>query len=89
MSSSKPWWFSGEDSSSTSAFDLGSLAMGAQQIIEWARDSLLTTHQAHINPADHPSCLLCKAMQLFQQTTTPTASNDEDAVVWIDLEPPK
>lgn len=88
MSASKPWWFSGDESASNT-FDLGSLATGAQHIIEWARDSLLTTHQSHVNPDDHPTCLLCKAMQLFQQTSPVVPASDEEAVVWIDLDSPR
>jgi hypothetical protein len=88
MSSGKPWWFSGDESSSNS-FDLAGIAQGAQQMIEWARDSLLTTHQAHANPDDHPTCLLCKAMQLFQQSTSAPPSSDDVSFTWIDLDPPK
>jgi len=88
MSGSKPWWFSGEESSS-STFDLGGIASSAQQIIEWARDSLLTTHQVHLNPADHPTCLLCKAMQLFQQSPNASEAHEDEPFTWIDLDPPK
>jgi len=88
MTSSKPWWFSGEESAGSS-FDLGGIAQSAQQIIEWARDSLLTTHQSHIDPEDHPSCLLCKAMQLFHQSTTTRQTNEDASFTWIDLDPPK
>ncbi|MDD2817575.1 MAG: hypothetical protein PHN51_02105 [Candidatus Nanopelagicales bacterium] len=88
MSGSKPWWFSGEEPPS-STFDLGGIASSAQQIIEWARDSLLTTHQAHLNPADHPTCLLCKAMQLFQQSPNASETHDDEPFTWIDLDPPK
>jgi hypothetical protein len=88
MSDQTPWWFSG-DKSSPKGFDFGGLASGAQQVIAWARDSLLTNHQSHTDPADHPQCVLCKAMHLFQQTTVePTLSEDAE-FEWIDLDPPK
>jgi len=88
VSEKPPWWFSGDDSASK-GFDLGGLASGAQQMIEWARDSLLTNHQSHTDPAEHQQCVLCRAMQLFQQSTPEPTPADEVAFEWIELDPPK
>jgi len=92
MSANSPWWLSeGEpqDRSQSLGFDLGGLAAGAQQVLEWARDSLLTTHQGHVNPADYPQCLMCRAVQLFQQSPQGQVPTEEHDFHWIELDPPR
>ena len=90
MSAKAPWWFSG-DAQEGRPFDLSGLATGAQFVVDWARESLLTTHQTHIDPADHPQCLMCRAMELFGSTPdqAPEPPDEGEALTWIDLDPPR
>ncbi len=95
MSAKTPWWFSDGESESrgfdlgAKGFDLGGLASGAQQVLEWARESLITTHQSHVNPADYPNCFMCRAVQLLHPATgTEVVTEDED-FFWIELDEPR
>ena len=95
MSAKPPWWFSDEQSGGrgfdfgAKGLDLGSLAAGAQQVLEWARESLVTSHQSHVNPADYPTCFMCRAVQLLHPSAgTDVVTEDED-FFWIELDEPR
>ncbi|MDO8731791.1 MAG: hypothetical protein Q7L55_04360 [Actinomycetota bacterium] len=95
MSAKTPWWFSDGESESKGfdlggkGFDLGGLASGAQQVLEWARESLITTHQGHVNPADHPQCFMCRAVLLLHPAATDPGENEDEDFTWIELDPPR
>ncbi len=95
MSAKAPWWSSDGDSENKGfdfggkGFDLGSLASGAQQVLEWARESLITTHQSHINPADYPTCFMCRAVQLLHPATASEVATEEEDFEWIELDEPQ
>lgn len=44
---------------------LAGLLGGAQRLVDWAVDSVLTPHSQHGAPQDHPQCLLCQASTLL------------------------
>ena len=41
------------------------LLSGAQRLVEWAADAVLTPHTEHDDPSAHPQCLLCRASLLL------------------------
>jgi hypothetical protein len=41
------------------------LLSGAQRLVEWAADAVLTPHAEHDDPSAHPQCLLCRASLLL------------------------
>ena len=95
MSAKTPWWFS-EGESEHKGFDLagmgldlGGIASGAQQVLEWARESLLTTHQSHVNPADYPNCFMCRAVQLLHPGAGAQVVTEEDVFEWLELDEPR
>lgn len=89
MSARTPWWFTGDAPQSKPPLDLSGLASGAQFVVDWARESLLATHQTHLDPADHPQCLMCRAMDLFGAAAAPTPPDEGEDLVWIDLDEPR
>ncbi|MFA7322997.1 MAG: hypothetical protein WC005_01435 [Candidatus Nanopelagicales bacterium] len=88
MSTKAPWWFTGDEPQAR-GFDLGGLATSAQFMIDWARESLLSSHQGHVDPADHPQCLLCRTMGLFSVPPDGPADDDGAGFEWIELDPPR
>lgn len=88
MSEKSPWWFS-EGEAESKGFDLGGIATGAQLVVDWARESLLTTHQGHVNPADNPQCLICRAVQLFHSAGGAEETTEEQAFFWVELDAPR
>ncbi|MDO9486415.1 MAG: hypothetical protein Q7K25_10195 [Actinomycetota bacterium] len=94
MSGQSPWWLSEGESESRGlpgarGFDLGGIASGAQQVLEWARESLITTHQGHVNPADYPQCFMCRAVQLLHPAAGAPVETEEEEFEWINLDPPR
>lgn len=71
-----PWWLSDDDPSRSRAEEssgtnwmslLGSLGSLAG---EWWAASGAGDHAHHGEPADHPECLVCRAVVTFSTTTT-------------------
>lgn len=90
--SQQPWWFSGDETSegaraSGGGVDFGVLAMGASQVVEWARTLIVAPHAEHDDPREHPQCLICQATRIIG---TPADSSSEPSpsrrVQWIDVE---
>lgn len=87
---STPWWFSGEPEEQAEprrTTDFAALAAGAQQLVEFARAALLAPHAGHVDPAEHPECLLCRASAAFGDRAAsgrPTAP--ARAITWIPIE---
>lgn len=81
----QPWWFSGDQPSAAQAsrFDLGSLAVGAQQLVDWARAVIVDPHVGHDDPAAHPQCPLCRASGLLGDSARPAVVRSR--IDWIEL----
>jgi len=102
---SAPWWYSGEpraDGPADGATDearprfdfagLAGLASGAQQLVDLARQAILTPHVGHEDPHGHPDCVICRALAAFGDASPGEAGSagaGDAAIVWIDLEPPR
>lgn len=88
----QPWWFSGEDGSDGSqrpagGVDFGALATGATQVVEWARSLIVAPHADHVDPHDHPQCLICQATRIMGPSAAPGSSPPPARhVEWIEVE---
>lgn len=96
-----PWWFSGDSaaeeptsadapkssSSADSGMSLGSLIAGAQQLFDWASELVLAPHADHLDPREHPDCLICKGTSLVQGVRSePATPRAPRSISWIQVE---
>lgn len=105
MSEGDPWWFSGsasgresENSSGQSprgGFSLSSLATGAQQIVDIAKQALLAPHADHDDPSEHGECIVCRGLVALDEVRGrpnadeahgPGSTGRAGSVRWIDLD---
>lgn len=61
---------------------LGLLA-GAQRLVDWATDAVLTPHAEHADPREYPGCLLCRASTFLGEAS----SRLDEAAVPTDATP--
>lgn len=93
--SDDPWWFSAGEEAKTrtpgaSPLDLGALATGATQMVEWARALLVAPHAEHADPREHPQCLLCQAQRFIGEPASHSAPDQPGrrVIEWIEIERP-
>lgn len=88
----QPWWFSAHETpdeprTSGGGVDFGALATGASQIVEWARSLIVAPHADHVDPRDHPQCLICQAMRVMGAPSDASSVPPPPRhVEWIDVE---
>lgn len=58
-----------------SSMDAAGLVTGVGQALTWARESVITPHAAHEDPAAHPECVLCRGMAMVQSATGPLVAS--------------
>ncbi len=75
------------DPASAPAWDPNALLMAASQIVDWATERFVVPHAEHVDPGDHPTCVLCRsAAVLGGRTAEPNASTDPSnstPMTWI------
>lgn len=49
-----------------SSLDAQGLVSGVGQALTWARESVVTPHASHTDPAQHPECVICRGMTMVQ-----------------------
>ena len=61
--------------------DWTALALGAQRLVDWAAERLLTPHAEHADPREHPTCVVCRTQLLLGEAGSPAdpATTDEAA----------
>ena len=83
-----PWWYSGDESDGDRADDRTQRPMGidpsgliaaANQLVDWATERIVTPHAEHVNPSDHPTCVLCRSASVIS-SLTPTGPTDAPAM---------
>lgn len=105
MTTNPPWWYSGassqdqapddagdsaQDRSSRPRFDIAGLASGAQQLVDLARQTLLAPHAGHVDPTEHPECMVCRTMAAVGEVRVASdRAEPAPRVEWIALEPPR
>jgi hypothetical protein len=74
-----------DDTSPASALDWGALLTGAARMVDWATSAVMAPHAEHVDPADHPQCVVCRTITLVGDPTgllprpAPTADSASDA----------
>ena len=76
MTDHQPWWVSGGEEAvepspepkPDGALDWGSLATGAQRLVDWATERVMGPHAEHQDPSAHPDCMVCRAMLLIGES---------------------
>ena len=112
MSDRTPWWYSGDDGREEDAgdqgdqgdqgtsMDWGAVLSGAARMVDWATSTVMAPHAEHVDPADHPQCVVCRTITLvgdpagLLSTSTPgdaapAEGEDEPAppprITWIPI----
>ena len=69
--------------SSSARWDPAGLVAAANQLVEWATERFVEPHAEHTNPADHPSCVLCRGTAVLGTMTRPKTSSTVEPITWI------
>jgi hypothetical protein len=90
-----PWWYSGDDdakettppeqreSARAPAWDPATLVGAANQLVEWATERFVAPHAEHGNPADHPTCVLCRGAVVLGATPRAESMGTPEPITWI------
>lgn len=79
-----PWWYSGDERDGDRADDRAERSMridpsgliaAANQLVDWATERIVTPHAEHSDPAEHPTCVLCRSASVISSLTS-TAPSD-------------
>ena len=106
MNGAGPWWYSGPspddqpagagDRKPNVAFTLASLASGAQQVVDMAKQVILVPHADHDDPSEHGSCIICRGLLVLGDVRVRPEDDDGGqrradespaTVRWVDLDP--
>ena len=93
-----PWWYSGdeptdgqdpsvEESTQVPAWDPSAILLVANQLVDWATERFVAPHSEHTDPADHPSCVLCRSTTVLGGLAQESAPASEPLattpVTWV------
>jgi hypothetical protein len=92
-----PWWYSGDaddrepespehpeaPGSALPSWDPAVLVSAANQLVEWATERFVTPHAEHGNPADHPTCVLCRGAAVLGATPRPENTGSQAPITWV------
>lgn len=79
---------------SQDSLDWTALAVGAQRLVDWASERLLTPHAEHTDPRANPGCVVCRTQLLLGESGSaappdadPAAAPDRamPVVEWIPI----
>jgi hypothetical protein len=68
-----------EGAADAGARDWAGLVSGAQRVVDWATERLLAPHAEHVDPRDHPDCVLCRTMSVLGDVGLRPASGGDTA----------
>lgn len=60
------------------ALDWTALAVGAQRLVDWASERLLAPHAEHVDPGEHPDCVVCRTQLLLGERGASGTARDVD-----------
>lgn len=65
-----PWWYSGDEETpdATPRFDPMALVAAANGLVDWATERFVAPHETHTDPAEHPTCVLCRSAAVLAGT---------------------
>lgn len=113
-SSGEPWWYSGPNGGSdpdpdgaadgdaaddaSGAVDWMGMLAGAARMVDWARGAVLDPHAEHVDPAEHPDCMICRTIVVVGDQVgmpsrreapptsgVPESPQDAEPIRWIAL----
>ena len=84
----QPWWYSGDEPDASAggpsvggtSLDWQGLLTGAARMVDWAASTVVEPHADHLDPAEHPECLVCRTLALVQDRTGMTAPTPQSPV---------
>lgn len=95
---STPWWYSGEEPADGDAprddeapqipaWDPSAILLVANQLVDWATERFVAPHAEHDDPAEYPSCVLCRSVSVLGGLTPDSGALSEPVtmtpVTWI------
>lgn len=96
-----PWWYSGDgpagevpppesdsrarDAADAPAWDPNALLLAANQIVDWATERFIAPHAEHLDPREHPTCVLCRSAAMLGSITVepPVTADEPTPMTWI------
>ena len=48
----------------TPSMDWMALVAGAARMVDWATERVMAPHAEHVDPAEHPDCMVCRTVTL-------------------------
>ncbi len=48
-----------------SSMDWTALVAGAARMVDWATERVMAPHAEHVDPAEHPECMVCRTVALI------------------------
>jgi hypothetical protein len=60
----------------------------ASTLVDWATDKVMAPHADHVDPSQHPQCLVCRATRVMGAggPTGSPAVREHRTITWIDIE---
>lgn len=68
--------------------DLAGVLVGAQRLVEWATDTVLSPHAEHGDPRAHPRCVLCRVGLMLGEvraSAVPERGGEPGSIRWLDI----
>ena len=69
----------GPEPGDSAPVDWMGLLAGAARMVDWATSAVLTPHAEHADPAEHPQCVVCRAILLVGDRGAAVAEEPRDA----------
>ena len=60
----------GTEAPASSAVDWLGMLSGAQRVMDWATERVMAPHAEHVDPNDHPQCVICRTMVVIGDRLT-------------------
>lgn len=67
------------------AIDWSALITGAARMVDWATSTVMAPHAEHVDPEQHPDCVVCRTLTLVGDPTPPPVEGPAPAepITWI------
>ena len=67
------------------SMDWTALLTGAARMVDWATSAVMAPHAEHVDPEQHPQCMVCRTLVLVGDPVAPPAPGPAPAepITWI------